>query len=296
MPLAPAFIAFVVYLPSLQLGPFLLSVYTYPGLLLAAANATGALVICIAFRAPPREVAEVQDLEMPRPREILATVGRTGAYMSYFLSFQNNWNNQVLLWTIPIITAEFYPRIGMLGNSLIFCLGGIVGLATACLVTRVSAYVSDRRMILSTQLSVGIVLALFASLFGCDPTKLGGHAPPLWLLVTLAGIYWVPFIGQMPANNAIYSKLVGRRHRGLYNALLEMSKTFARAVSGYLIGATYATAGPCVLWGITGGIWLLQFLPFLANWSRLSTEQLALAAAATSPVASSCSPSTAARS
>ena len=38
----------------------------------------------------------------------------------YFLSFQNNWNNQVVLWTIPVITAELFPHLGIVGNSLIF--------------------------------------------------------------------------------------------------------------------------------------------------------------------------------
>ena len=31
----------------------------------------------------------------------------------------------------------------------------------------------------------------------------------------------VPWLSQMPANNTMYSKLVGPRHQGVYNALLE---------------------------------------------------------------------------
>merc|ERR1719231_1043768 len=125
-------------------------------------------------------------------------------------------------------------------------------------------------MILSTQCTVGVVLALFVWLFGCRQSN--DPVPPVWELWTLYTIYYIPFIGQMPANNSIYSKLVGRRGVGAYQAILEMSKAIARALAGYIIGYAYAGGGPCFLWFLTLGIWMLQFGPFLGNWSRLRVE------------------------
>ena len=106
---------------------------------------------------------------------------------------------------------------------------------------------------------------VFALVLGCNTRS----EPKIWELSSLFCLYYIPFIGQMPANNSMYSKLVGTRHRGLYVSLLETSKTLARAIAGYLIGATYAAVGACVLWGITLGVWVAQMIPFLSNWSKL---------------------------
>ena len=73
----------------------------------------------------------------------------------------------------------------------------------------------------------------------------------------------------------MYSKLIGGEHVGLYTSLLEMSKTIARAVAGYMIGAAYGSMGSCALWLLTLAIWVLQFVPFMACWSKLETQDMA---------------------
>ena len=106
-------------------------------------------------------------------------------------------------------------------------------------------------------------------IFGCR--TLVATEPPIWVLCALFWIYYLPFIGQMPANNSIYSKvrqasvfdiqfitkhtypslssqLVGDANISTYFSILEVTKTLGRASAGYLIGASYDTVGPCVLW------------------------------------------------
>ena len=196
------------------------------------------------------------------------------------------------------MTDQLYS-FGTVQNSLLFAAGGVMGVCTAFSIGYVSlrCHIADRAMILSTQCTVGVVLALFVWLFGCRQSN--DPVPPVWELWTLYTIYYIPFIGQMPANNSIYSKLVGRRGVGAYQvfcpripsggmhmphrkpltflcvpwqAILEMSKAIARALAGYIIGYAYAGGGPCFLWFLTLGIWMLQFGPFLGNWSRLRVE------------------------
>lgn len=94
---------------------------------------------------------------------------------------------------------------------------------------------------------------------------------PLWLLWLIFSLYHVPFISQMPSNNSVYSKLISNAagpNQGVYQSLLEISKSLARAGAGLTIGVAYSTAGPCVLWAATLGIWAAQFLPLLLVWKR----------------------------
>jgi len=51
-----------------------------------------------------------------------------------------------------------------------------------------------------------------------------------------------------------------------------MSKTLARAIAGYMIGASYEALGSCALWSMTLAIWALQFVPFMANWGKLKAH------------------------
>jgi len=127
--------------------------------------------------------------------------------------------------------------------------------------------VSDRSAILRAQLFLGTVLVPFSLIYG---NCLSGVAtPPEWLLVLFFCLYNVAFLGQMPANNSLYMKLVGSRRYGVYQALLEWIRSCGRLSAGYLIGEAYGRFGDAALWYITLAVWLTEFLPLLLNWSRL---------------------------
>mmetsp|Transcript_56693 Transcript_56693/g.152854 ORF Transcript_56693/g.152854 Transcript_56693/m.152854 type:complete len:214 (-) Transcript_56693:63-704(-) len=202
----------------------------------------------------------------PRLAEVCGTLGRTGAYVSYVLSFQNNWTNQTVMWTLPIVTKSLYPYLGIVGNSLLLAGGGVTGMATALFTPRLFRGVEDRCQILLSQVLLGGTLIPYMLAYGCQCCS----EPPLWFLAAAYWLYNVPFLLQMPANNSIYTRLVGQSSQGVWIALLEMSKTFARIIAGYAIGRAYDTLGPCLLWSLTLGIWAFQFLPLLLKWRRLA--------------------------
>jgi hypothetical protein len=81
--------------------------------------------------------------------------------------------------------------------------------------------VSDRALIAKAQLGSGAMLVVFVLLFGCR-TALVPRTPPLGALVAWLCAYMVPYIAQMPANNAIYSRLIedagGAHAVGIYQA------------------------------------------------------------------------------
>lgn len=69
----------------------------------------------------------------------------------------------------------------------------------------------------------------------------------------------------------MYSKLVSdyKHAIGLFQSVLEVSKSAARALAGLAIGQAYASAGPCALWLSTLAIWAGQFLPLAIVWPKL---------------------------
>eukprot|EP00931_Biecheleriopsis_adriatica_P050499 TRINITY_DN29241_c0_g1_i1.p1 TRINITY_DN29241_c0_g1~~TRINITY_DN29241_c0_g1_i1.p1 ORF type:complete len:349 (+),score=43.03 TRINITY_DN29241_c0_g1_i1:98-1048(+) len=268
VPLAPLMNLLVVRLPSTYLGPFPLTQYTDAGLLVGILNCLILGAFLAIFRELPtvhRETTTNSAGSGSVASEVCRTIIQSRAWVSYVLSFQNNWTNQVFLWTLPMITSDLYPDIGIIGNSLILSAGGIAGLIAAFSVPRLFRGVPDRWAILVSQALVGAVLLPYATLFGCSE----GAVPPLWLNVFLNCAYNVGFLLQMPANNSIYTKLIGSRNKSIYVAILEVSKGLARMVSGFLVGAAYARLGPCALWGLTIGIWAFQFVPYLMSWKHL---------------------------
>ena len=130
-PLAPLFNLIAVQLPEINIGGLELQRYTYAGVITAILNFLALVVLCCCFREPPRVKSEVAGEEASLSFGVVwNTVVRTGAYTSYFLSFQNNWGNQVIMWTLPIITQRRYGT-GVVGDSLILAAGGVTGLVTA---------------------------------------------------------------------------------------------------------------------------------------------------------------------
>mmetsp|Transcript_43361 Transcript_43361/g.92836 ORF Transcript_43361/g.92836 Transcript_43361/m.92836 type:complete len:460 (-) Transcript_43361:213-1592(-) len=267
VPLAPALTVLFVHLPVIETSWITLDKYTYAGVMMFILNLALLLNMQLLIEPPLRRH---QSGSTPGPREVCRTLGSTGAYFSYVMSFQNNWNSHTIMWTIPILTSRLYPEIGVVGNSLLFASGGITAIIVGCLTPKVFRGWAHRSVLLVTQGSAVFVLLPFALVYGCHAFP---GETPLWVLVLLHNAFFIPHMAQMPSNNAIYAQLVGTRGRGIYFSLLEMSKTLARIIAGYLIGLAYTSLGSCPLWSISLGVWAIQFVPFLANWRRLDVER-----------------------
>lgn len=248
-------------------GGLQLTKYTYVGVLTAVLN--GIILMGMLALQEPRRSREQLSVPTPKMREICRTVVRSRAYVSYLISFQNNWSNQVLLWTLPIVTDQLYPSMGIVGNSTLLACGAMVGLLTVWLVPQVTAGMQDRTVLLVTQGILGLVLLPYALVFGCIDYP-AGRGPPRWVLYVLFSAYFFPNLAQMPANNAIYTKLVSSRSAGVYMSILEMSKTIARIFSGELVGEAYGVVGHCSIWTLTLAVWVVQFVPFLCSWRYLN--------------------------
>lgn len=269
-PLAPLFVLVLSALPGgAALGALPLSAENCAGFVVSLFNAVAALVLFLVYVEPPRPRIQGR-AKAPSFAAVAKTLRTTGAWASFFFSFQNNWNNQALLWSLPIITSRLFGP-NAVRDALIFATGGSVGVATAAFISSDRfrrLEIRDATMILASQSGVGAVLAVFSLVYGCPLLGLGR---PLWGIWVLFACYYAPFIGQMPSNNAVYSKLIAAAagpNQGTYQSLLEISKSLARAGAGLTIGAAYASAGPCALWGATLAIWAVQFLPFALVWRR----------------------------
>lgn len=249
------------------------------GLVVALFNCVAGCVVATYFIEPRRRRRGGPPAKPPSAAAVLRALRRTGAWASFFFSFQNNWNNQAVLWTMPLITSKLYGA-DPVRDSLLFASGGCVGVLTAVAISSrffQGRKIRDRTMIVASQCGVGCVLLAMSAFFGC-PSLSGRGGAPLWLLWVLFSVYYVPFIGQMPSNNSVYSKLISAAagpHQGVYQSLLEISKSLARAGAGLTIGVAYSTAGPCVLWAATLGIWAAQFLPLLLVWERYGAADAA---------------------
>jgi hypothetical protein len=88
-------------------------------------------------------------------------------------------------------------------------------------------------------------------------------------------LYPIGFGAQMPGNIGIYSKLVGPKHAGVFQAMLQISMAVARTVAGQLVGWCYGRLGPCVLWLSVVGFWLLQWVALLPNWRSWHPDTVA---------------------
>ncbi|KAJ8608630.1 hypothetical protein CTAYLR_008721 [Chrysophaeum taylorii] len=243
-----------------------------PGILVGLFNLLALGVVLVVFREPSSKRRATPGTASTK--DVVGVLGRTGAWVSYVLSFQNNWNNQVVVWTLPLVTtAAFGPS--PIRDAFLFASGGVVGLATAFCLSKRRLFSSDRRMIVASQMGVGCFLVAFAGLVGCS-----SRPPPLAVVWVLFSLYYAPFIGQMPSNNAMYSKLVSDNPNiGLFQSILEVSKSTARALAGLAIGRAYAVSGPCGLWLATLAIWGSQFVPTALVWSKLAVADDAAPAA-----------------
>lgn len=261
-PIAPLV---VLGLAHFKLGP--VDHLNSPGIVVGLFNLAALFVVVFVFAEPLRDRSSPADRT---PIDLFAVLRQTGAWVSYVLSFQNNWNNQVVVWTLPLITASrFGPSPTR--DAFLFASGGLVGLCTAFGLSRRKLCSTDRATIVVAQLGVGCVLAAFSIAFsGCLGEYEHVSLAVVWLLFSF---YYAPFVAQMPANNAMYSKLISdhRQHVGLFQSVLEVSKSSARALAGLVIGKAYATTGPCLLWMITLTVWLAQFLPVALMWNKLDT-------------------------
>lgn len=256
-PIAPLV---VLGLAKVRQGP-VIGPLNAPGVAVGAFNIAALGVVCLLFREPSRS-RKVRHRQAVRVVEVLS---RTGAWVSYVLSFQNNWNNQVVVWTLPLFTTAHFGA-SPARDAWLFASGGFVGLCTAFALSKRRLCSTDRATIVASQIGVGACLACLTSLIGCG--ALPRSLPLLWCLFS---IYYAPFISQMPSNNAMYSKLVSdyKHAIGLFQSVLEVSKSAARALAGLAIGQAYASAGPCALWLSTLAIWAGQFLPLAIVWPKL---------------------------
>mmetsp|Transcript_17 Transcript_17/g.30 ORF Transcript_17/g.30 Transcript_17/m.30 type:complete len:584 (-) Transcript_17:30-1781(-) len=254
---------------------------TLPGILTGVFNLIALCIVLLFFDEPPpnkmqsnfQHTLEYNDNEKESACTILK---KTGAYVSYFLSFQNNWNNQVVVWTLPLTTRTLYGADSV-RDAFIFATGGFVGVCTAFfLSTRRSKYFTrDRNNIVFAQIGVGIFLIGFTLAHSHFLIFDKNNKIPLYITWIWFSLYYCPFIAQMPSNNSLYSKLISKQgfhNIGLLQSILEVSKSSARAFAGLAIGRAYATAGPLPLWLATLALWLAQFFPLFLFWNKLNPD------------------------
>ena len=177
------------------------------GLVVALFNCVAGCVVATYFIEPRRRRRGGAPVKPPSAAAVLRALRRTGAWASFFFSFQNNWNNQAVLWTMPLITSKLYGA-DPVRDSLLFASGGCVGVLTAVAISSrffQGRKIRDRTMIVASQCGVGCVLLAMSAFFGC-PSLSGRGGAPLWLLWVLFSVYYVPFIGQMPSNNSAFPR------------------------------------------------------------------------------------------
>ena len=107
-------------------------------------------------------------------------------------------------------------------------------------------------------------------------TTAGSGAPiPPWLFVLLFCVYFAGFNAQIPGNIAIYTRLTGSEHAGVYQAALQMVMAVGRAAASYLVGSvSFEAFGPCALFATVLALWLLQWVFFLPHWSRFHPDAI----------------------
>jgi hypothetical protein len=246
--------------------------YAGAGAVVAACNVAALATASLDDAAPDRAPdAKPRRADAPRgARAVARTLVRSGAWACFFLSWNNNFGNQTLDWSLPLVTSRLFGP-SALRDSALFAVTGVVGTASAFAVGPLARRyeLGDRGLCVGNQVAVGAVLFAYAALFGC-PSLLGPAAPrPLGLFATVYALYHVPFLAQMPSNNSIYTKLVAREQdAGFYLALMEIFKGLARAAAGYAVGAL-AADDPCRLWLFVFAMFALQFVPVAISWDEL---------------------------
>ena len=93
--------------------------FTYVGHVVCLLNLGCLAFLWLRFVEPPR--AGVGGIpgdkpEAPSVRWCIQHLIRTRAWVSYVLSAQNNYNNQAIIWSMPLVTGPAFGW-GQVGNS-----------------------------------------------------------------------------------------------------------------------------------------------------------------------------------
>mmetsp|Transcript_17959 Transcript_17959/g.29119 ORF Transcript_17959/g.29119 Transcript_17959/m.29119 type:complete len:455 (-) Transcript_17959:398-1762(-) len=200
---------------------------------------------------------------------MLKLILRTGAWITFILSFQNNFNQTVVQWSLPLITQDLFGWKQSENGILFAGLGGVGFISTYFVANASRRGLTDRVIIVVFQCVVGAALILFTMYYGCS---VGALSEPKF--VAFLVIWGIGNFGQIPGNIGLYAKLVGSRKQGQVQAALFMTMSLARAISGNLIGTAYSTSGPCFLWTLVCIFWAGQFLFLIPMFPKLSPEAI----------------------
>mmetsp|Transcript_7590 Transcript_7590/g.8607 ORF Transcript_7590/g.8607 Transcript_7590/m.8607 type:complete len:331 (+) Transcript_7590:152-1144(+) len=195
----------------------------------------------------------------------------SGAWLFFLTSFQNNFNQQVVQWSIPLIVLDAFGWTQK-ETGYIFAGFGFIGFLSISLVVFLSKYFSDRILFVTFQSLVGIGIISFLSIHGCsNTTSISSKS----MFLAIVFVYWLGAFGQIPVNIGLYSKLVGPKMQGKYHASLQMCMAVSRMISGHLVGTGYSSKnGVCMLWSITLALWAVQ-IPFVfVLWKKLSPHAI----------------------
>ncbi|GBG35069.1 Hypothetical Protein FCC1311_112922 [Hondaea fermentalgiana] len=315
---APALGSLLTILP--QKGTALSS-FTYCGYLLMLFNVFSLTINLMYFTEPEREEASVEEAEAghvqedgaiaseensleesllpspdrpaPQPKSIpgkvCAGVGmffqelksmvcvlkETGAWVSFVTSSQNAFNQMVVLWGLPIVTEDYFGW-GQRRNGFLLMGTSLVGIMCLPIVLRNLDHWSDRCVFVSFQQFVGLSLLLFTTFAGCTH-----HVLTPVLLCFILGCWGFGTFGQVPGNMGLFSKLLGKRKQGKFQAVLFMVMNFSRSMAGLLIGASDGPGGTCYMFATALGLWALQFAAYLPMFKNFHPDLLAGSAPAT---------------
>lgn len=194
---------------------------------------------------------------------------QTGAWVTFVTSSQNSFNQLVVQWGLPIVTYEYFGW-GQRMNGVLLMGTSVVGLVGLPLLLRNLHHLSDRSVFVSFQTFVGISLLLFSIYAGCSHSH---QLTPVILCITL-GLWGFGTFGQVPGNMGLFSKLLGARKQGKFQAILFMTMSLARVIAGSLIGVSDGPAGTCTIYAAAFVFWILQFAFYLPMWPHFHPDLL----------------------
>eukprot|EP00931_Biecheleriopsis_adriatica_P088055 TRINITY_DN62444_c0_g1_i1.p1 TRINITY_DN62444_c0_g1~~TRINITY_DN62444_c0_g1_i1.p1 ORF type:complete len:444 (-),score=56.58 TRINITY_DN62444_c0_g1_i1:164-1495(-) len=246
-------------------GAALFGALTDPGWFLVLVHCLTLLVLAFAYQEPRSRVSSPGEKQRPSLKEAAQHLWKSGGWVCWVMTFQNNFTNQTMLWALPILTDRTMGW-GTLKNSYLFGSMAIMGLVAAgvvsCLATR---KLQDRYIILVNQLIAGAGFLPLAFLGGCWLDTSNSH-----VAVVLGALIWtVGFQGQVPGIMALYSKIIGPENFSFYMASFSMVMTCSRIVCSLLIGVA---TNMCTVFATAAVIWMLQWAVVSIMWRRLSPD------------------------
>jgi len=166
--LSPLLAALVTYLPVIVVsGRSVLNSFTWCGIICVMANGIAILVVRLWFTEPQNN-SHFEGSFADFTRNILFSK----AWISCLISFQNNFNQTVVLWGLPLITKTAFGWEHQQNGYTLAALGALGAIAT-CFSIYLSHFLHDRFILLIFQMFVGLGLVLITFRASDEELKLG---------------------------------------------------------------------------------------------------------------------------